>query len=424
MTVALLGVAFLAHAGAAWRLEDRVSATTVMVGAFVLRAVLLPLPPTLSDDSLRYLWDGRVTAAGENPYRLAPDAAALAPLRDERWERMPHRQVATVYPPLALAGFTAAALLPWPLAGLKILLVAADLAACFLLLRLARTRGLPAGRTLWYAWSPLATVEVAGMAHVDALVVLAMVATVLALDHRRVAVAGAAAAAGVLAKLVPLVALPMWVRQSHRPWRFAAVAAALLVATLGPVVASTRGVPSGLVTYGVSWEFDGPLYEPLYRGYEALAVDDWVKARLDARKAADGRHATWNRLYPYVYPRLLAKLTLAALFACAVARSLGEGDAIAGTGRLLAALVLVSATVYPWYLLWVLPWAALSRHVAWLTVAASIQLSYLAQMDVVPLWPWLFAAIWLPFALLALGQRLLPPPAGALRRRSPWSIAC
>src|SRR3954449_1837137 len=104
------------------------------------------------------------------------------------------------------------------------------------------------------------------MGHVDALGVAAMVAAVLLLLPRpRPLPAGTAAAAGVLAKLVPLAALPMWARQSGRPGRFLAAALGLTAVAALPVVAATGGIPPGLVTYAVSWEFDGPVFEPLWR---------------------------------------------------------------------------------------------------------------------------------------------------------------
>src|SRR5436190_10045853 len=36
----------------------------ILLGALILRFILLPLPPNLSHDSWRYLWDARVTLHG------------------------------------------------------------------------------------------------------------------------------------------------------------------------------------------------------------------------------------------------------------------------------------------------------------------------------------------------------------------------
>jgi alpha-1,6-mannosyltransferase len=374
----------------------------------LLRLPLLPLPPTLSDDVLRYLWDGKVAAAGFNPYALAPAAEELTPLRDATGRRLPHSEVPTVYPPLSVAAFSIASRLPFPLFVWKLAATAADLLGCWLLLALARSLGLPEGRTVWYAWNPLVALEVAGMGHVDVLGVTAVVGAVLCLVRRpsRPGTPAVLAAAGALAKLVPLAALPMWARQSGRPWRFLVMAGALVALAAVPVLAATGGVPPGLVAYGVSWEFNGPLFEPLWRLLDAAGAAPALARGLDRWKESTRMWETWNPIYPYLYPQLLAKLVLAAAAAAVVLLSLRERDPVAGTGRLLGRLLLLSATVYPWYVLWVLPWAALRRQTAWLALSALILLSYIPQHAGVPLWPWVYLGIWGPFGALLIVERL------------------
>ena len=458
LALALLGPAFLWLAWTARRLESSRTAVrglsyAILAGALLLRLPLLPLPLTLSEDALRYLWDGKVAAAGFNPYALPPAAETLSSLRDEEWRRLPHRQVQTVYPPLSIAAFSIAARLPNPILAWKAMAAAADLAGCALLLALARRLGLPPGRTVWYAWNPLVAIELSGMAHVDALGVAACLGTVLCLvapadalrapdppasplspdaphpldpplspaPPRRPATSWAAAgvlgAAGVLAKLAPAVALPMWSRQSGHPVRMLAVAGGLLAAAGLPVVAACGGVPPGLTTYAVSWEFDGPIFEPLWRLLDAAGAAPLLARQLDAAKRVSGDYTRWNPLYHYLYPQFLAKallwLAVLAVIAVSVARARpAAGDrrrslaVAAGTGWLLGAALLLSATVYPWYVVWVLPWAALCRHTAWRALSGLILLSYLAQRGGVPLMPWVFAAIWVPFgALLVTGRR-------------------
>lgn len=396
---------------------------TILLGALLLRLPLLPLPPVLSDDALRYLWDGKVAAAGFNPYALAPADGKLAPLRDEAWRRLPHKEVPTVYPPLAVAAFSIASRLPFPLLAWKLAATAADLLGCWLLLAVARRLGVPEGRTVWYAWSPLVALEVAGMGHVDALGTAAVVGAVLWLlsrpaGPRDAAASATLAAAGALAKLVPLAAFPMWARQSGRPWRFLAMAGGLVAVSGLPVLTATGGVPPGLVTYGVSWEFNGPLYEPLWRLLAAAGLAPALAGVLDRLKDWTGIYEAWNPLYPYLYPQFLAKLALAAGAGLAVLLSLRERDPVAGTGRLLGRLLLLSATVYPWYLLWVLPWAALRRDAAWLALSGLILLSYVPQHLGVPLMPWVYLAIWGPFWILLLVCRVRCAHQGAMTVRT------
>ncbi len=373
----------------------------------------MPLPPTLSEDLWRYLWDGKVAAAGSNPYRLAPEDPQLQPLRGELWQRVAHREVPTVYPPLAVAVASIAARSPRPAVAWKALVAGADLATCALLLRVAARRGLGAWRAALYAWNPLVVLETAGMGHLEGLAVLPAAGTVALLLPPRPRAAAAVAAAGVLAKLAPAAALPMWSRQSGRPALFLTAALALVTAGLAPVVAATGGLPPGLRTYAESWEFNGPLYEPLWRLLERAGADQALHRALDAVKATFPRAALWDRLYPYLYPRLLARLGLAATALLVVVWSARERDPLAGSRRLFGRLLLLSPTVYPWYLLWVLPWAALTAEPVWLLASATVLFSYGTKLAGVAAFPWVWLLVWGPPAALAAAR--------ILRRR--WSSA-
>ena len=59
----------------------------VIVFSGLFRLSLLFFPPYLSDDIYRYVWDGRVQAAGINPYRYIPADAALEQFGTMRFTR-------------------------------------------------------------------------------------------------------------------------------------------------------------------------------------------------------------------------------------------------------------------------------------------------------------------------------------------------
>lgn len=82
--------------------------------ALLLRAPALVLPVGHSDDVYRYLWDGAVQQAGHSPYAGPPDAAEYAPVRAAHPElpaRLNHRELPTIYPPVAQLFFRAHAAL-------------------------------------------------------------------------------------------------------------------------------------------------------------------------------------------------------------------------------------------------------------------------------------------------------------------------
>jgi alpha-1,6-mannosyltransferase len=111
-TIAFLWVyagLFLLYAIATWLalcIQDlpRPAWPTIFALAALMGATLLFTSPTLSDDMYRYVWDGRVQAAGYSPYTYPPSASQLAHLRDDDiWPQINRKNAVTVYPPLAEA---------------------------------------------------------------------------------------------------------------------------------------------------------------------------------------------------------------------------------------------------------------------------------------------------------------------------------
>src|SRR5579859_5935611 len=152
----------------------------ILVGAFILRALLLPLPPGFSRDSWRYLWDARVTLHGFSPYVYRPISYPLKSLIDNvLFPRMRFRFSPTIYPPGAQAVF----LLSYLLAGsnlyfLKGIFLIFDMVTCGALLVYLRRKGLDPRRALIYAWCPLPVIEFAVQGHVD---VISLTFSILAL---------------------------------------------------------------------------------------------------------------------------------------------------------------------------------------------------------------------------------------------------
>ncbi len=256
---------------------------------------------------------------------------------------------------------------------------------------------LPAERRLaaWtlYWWSPLVVVEVAWNAHLDLLGVLPLVAALwLARRHAgpravpagapsagarssgalaRSAGVGLALAGAALVKYFPAALLPAATRRiGHR------CGAAFLLATAAlylPYLGAGPRLFEGLFTYSASWRFNDGLF----------AILAWAVGSEPAAKAV-----------------------AAAAVLAVVIQSVRNDWSLSRTAFwVTGALIVLSPTVHPWYLLWMVPLVALRPSRAWLYLSGSVFLAYygLATYRDVGVWPepwWLRLVIYGPFFAL------------------------
>lgn len=240
------------------RVPPSASALWIVLGvAALMRLVFLPAPPLLSTDIYRYVWDGRVQAAGINPYRYVPADPALAPLRDaEIYPRINRADYArTIYPPMAQVVFAAVGRVSGSVMGMKAAMLAFEGMAILALLQVLRLLGLPRERILIYAWNPLPLWSFACDGHVDALSVGFVGLALLARTRRRGGLAGALLALATLSKFLPMVIAPAFVH-GGRIWR-PVLAGTAVIAVLYGLYASAGGHVLGFLTaYGSEEGYD------------------------------------------------------------------------------------------------------------------------------------------------------------------------
>jgi alpha-1,6-mannosyltransferase len=344
----------------------------VLLCGALLRATLLLRAPALSDDMFRYLWDGRVGARGMSPYAVAPDDPAVSGVDPDLNRRVAHRDVRGVYPPVAQAAFrvfgSRGSVLAW-----KTFAAAADLSVVALL---AGGGGPGAGfAAALYAFHPLPVTESAGEGHVDSLGVALLLACLAHLAHRRRAISGVAFAMSALTKYVCLAAvIPLFRRGRCKFLAAAAVVAAVLWLAASRPGASPLG---GLGQYATRWDFNSPAYAAVSLLMDATRLPDAAKDVFVDMKER-WRNPPWTQaVFPYFYSGFFARALLAALLAAALllipARVRELEPAVSAS---LAALLLLSPTLYPWYLLWLLPFAARRRDPAFLFLSFAAPLSY------------------------------------------------
>jgi hypothetical protein len=305
-------------------------ARRVVVIGLVLAAVwhveFLRLPPGADDDIHRYVWDGRLQRLGYNPYTVVPSDPAVQDLHTPETRNLNNPDLPSPYPAGAQLFVRAVTTIHESAFVMKVAFVVCDLAIVLLLLDVLRCSRQGAHIVLAYAWNPLLAIEVAGSGHIDIVGALLLVVSAAALLRRWRATAAVGLGLAIAAKLLPIVLLPLyWKRVRIRDAALAAAVVGLLyLPFLNRSFFNHGRIPIGsLGTFVQSFRFNGPVF------------------------------ATLARVAP---PQLLAGMAVLVGLATAtwLRRATPEfsPDTFAWP---MAATLVCAPVVFPWYLLWLLP---------------------------------------------------------------------
>ncbi|MFL6932279.1 MAG: hypothetical protein ACJ8FK_20385 [Xanthobacteraceae bacterium] len=334
---------FLALLGT--RIAERTPAARAMwliVGvAIVLRLALLMTEPLLSTDIYRYVWDGKVQAAGINPYRYLPIDDALARLRDDNVYPNINRAnyAVTIYPPVAQMFFFLATRLGENVTAMKVALLACEAVTAGMIALLLRRLGRPVTRLVAYLWHPLPLWQIANSGHIDALMLALMMLglwfAVIGWPVR----AAVAIALGALAKPFALLALPAAWRAWD--WKVPLIIPAVMVLCYAPYVSVGWGV-FGYLGAGYLRE------EHFETGGDVWPLAIW-------RQIAG---VLPGDVFIYF---VLAALVLAAMGLRAALRTPWTTDTIlADVSRMILTFLFLLSPNYPWYFLIATPFVALT----------------------------------------------------------------
>ncbi|HZR31631.1 MAG TPA: glycosyltransferase 87 family protein [Terriglobales bacterium] len=303
----------------------------VVVVGLVLAAAwhieFLRLPSGADDDIHRYVWDGRLQRLGYNPYLVLPSDPAVKGLHTPETRNLNNPDLPSPYPPGAQLFFRAVTAIRESTFALKVAFVVCEFAVVFVLLDVLRSNQKAAHLALAFSWNPLLAIEVAGSGHIDILGALLLVISVAALARNWRAAAALTFGLAVAVKFLPIVLLPLYWKRIRI--RDAALAAAVVALLYVPFLDHGRIPVGSLGAYLRGFRFNGPVFAildrvappPLLAGLAVLvglATASWLRRRAVPKSSSD----------VFVWP----------IFSWPMAASL-----------------LFAPVVFPWYLLWLLP---------------------------------------------------------------------
>ncbi len=380
-----LGGAWAVFAVAAWLVRGvpvRAAAVLILAGCAAAGLAAASNHQTGSDDQYRYIWDGKVQAAGIDPYAYVPSAPQLVGLRDPfLWPS--HRTgwcigpgtadpdqpgdlvpgcslinrpaVHTIYPPVAEAYFVAVHAVSPPGSRYKSIQLAgaglAVLTAAALFFGLRRLGRDPRSAALW-AWCPLVAYESGNGAHVDVLgalfTVCALIVLARATTTRASVFGGLLLGLAIGAKLTPGFVAPATLRR--KPLIVAGVAAVTVALAYLPHVIAVGTKVIGFLP--------GYFNE---QGY-----------------SAGGGYMLLSVLLPVKWTGAAAALILAGT-ALAVYLFADPDRPWRGALVLTGVMLLVTTPLFGWYALLLCVLVALDGRVEWLAIAAAVHVGWVAK---------------------------------------------
>ncbi len=367
---AILGAVLWRYRQELWALHGRRALVLLVVVAALFRLAAFVAPISLSDDIWRYLWDGELVAAAENPYvETATERMERGDGDRELYDALNRPDNHTVYPPLAQGVFAAAVSIQAAVGGsaerwLRALFIFFELLGVFalgaVLIRLGRS---PMWAAL-YAWHPLAYWEVAAGGHTEALGIVWLVALVGFAVTSRPVVTGIAIGLAGLAKWTFLVVSPVvaFFLLRRRGWSAAisATASALLVFIGGYIpFYFDRLLANQLESfrlYAEHFSFNAPIYYSFR----------WVL----------GYREGITEPVTHITGPVLTVVTILAVALIAWWQDGSRRRLVAGVALATAAYVVFTPVFHPWYALPLLAMGALAGWTTPAVLGAVIVVSY------------------------------------------------
>ena len=267
--------------------------------ALILRGVMLFSLPHFSEDIYRFIWDGRLTNMGINPFNFKPSyfvdnqlySNILTP---ELFSKLNSKEYFTVYPSVCQGIFAFAVwLFPKSIYGsaivIKFFLLASEIGTIFLLKKM-----LPdSKKILIYALNPLIIIELCANAHFEAAMIFFFLLSIFMLkkafyqdenmlinptikttppllphsvrsDNLKFILSGIAFALSVASKMLPLMLLPFFIKRMgiKRSFVFFTIIGVSLLLIFIPLFNPLfiNNLQSSLKLYFQKFEFNASVY--------------------------------------------------------------------------------------------------------------------------------------------------------------------
>lgn len=410
--LALFIIAGSAYILAIIRLDhDRFPLAAIWGFAILFRLILAFTSPTLSDDVFRYTWDGHLLSEWINPYAFPVNSPSLDHVSTSLRELVNHNWMASPYLPASQLLFALIhQVAPESVKAFQIVAVTLDLITAWLLMDMLALIINSRRLILIYLWNPLVLVEFSHGAHVvDAIMICLVMLTFWLLLKARadlprknwfITTSVITLAAATLTKGLPLMFISViW----HR-WGWKRIVLYLSIILTGVLMFAIdaglglvdpldgRGVFGAIRIYLNSWNFNSGIFHWLDVGLSGIWAPGSALVKIIGERPV--------QLARMITAGLIALVVLATTWLSWGFDNPNTADHTNRTLYLLrlatlpiAAYLLFTSTVHPWYVTLVIPFVPFFTPVKdeahwikrfrwpWIYFSLAVSLSYLTYLN-------------------------------------------
>jgi hypothetical protein len=304
-----------------------------------------------SDDVYRYIWEGKLVAHCYNPLLYSPEDLAHSGLADSTmYPKINHHWLPTIYPPLSQYLFAAAWLIGGDhIFGFKTISLLFELLSLLVLFFFIRQARLPSWTWLIWLFSPLVIIEFIMSNHLDILAMPFLVLAMIFILRERPVESGLFLAMATMVKLFGLFFTPVlffFFKGRKRVLFFLSYVVTCVIFYLPFAVSAGPEVFGSLWEYLGNWQYNASIF---------FLLKNFISEEL-ARQLCGGLFLLVVALVTfYKRSRFQPLERMAALF---------------GT------YVILTPSLFPWYLVWIVPFLIYRLRLSFLILTGTVFLPY------------------------------------------------
>ena len=351
----------------------------LLVAGILFRLVFLFAEPNLSQDFYRFIWDGQLLKNGINPYLHTPNdimqnGVPSIPLLAETHAGMGELSAKhySNYPPVnqilfAIATFLGGNTILGSVIWMRVTVLLADIGVLYFGRKLLKHLKQPTHLMFWYFLNPLVVIELTGNLHFEGVMLFFFVWALYLISQKKWVWAAPIYAVSIMVKLVPILFLPIFLKYLglKKSVLFYLLIGVSCIVVLLPFYSSAF-VDNYAETVGLwfsNFEFNAGIYNMIKK----MAINYF-----DAKP--------WELIKSY--GSIMAKIVIVFALVIAFFRKNKTMDNVLVSMLLvLSVYYLLSSTVHPWYLIFLLGLGLFTKYrfpLAWSVLAI---LSYYAYSN-------------------------------------------